>query len=90
MPLTKGAKKADRQTQARTERNKGTKTAVKTYMKKILTLTKTDPEDAKKVLPKAYSAIDTACKKNIIHKKNAARKKSLLARTIAAAEGKKK
>lgn len=90
MPITKSAKKAARQAISRTERNKSTTTQVKTFMKKILTLSKTDVEGAKKVLPKAYSVIDTACKKNILHKNNADRKKSRLARTIAAAESKNK
>ena len=90
MPITKSARKAMRQTAARTERNKGTRTAVKTYMKKVLTLSKSDSAEAEKVLPKAYKVIDTAAKKNIIHKSNAARKKSSLARAIAAGKGKSK
>lgn len=87
MPVIKSAKKKARQAIVRTERNKATRTKVKTFMKKVVTLSKTNLEEAKKVLPLAYSAIDTAQKKNIFHRNNAARKKSLLARTIAAAEG---
>lgn len=90
MPVTTSAKKATRQAYARTARNKATRTQVKTYVKKVMTLCKSDVEGAKKVLPTAYKVIDTACKKNIIHKSNASRKKSLLARTIAAAETKVK
>ena len=90
MPITKGAKKAARQALSRTERNKSTSTQVKTFMKKVLTLSKTDVEGAKKVLPKAYSVLDTACKKNLLHKNNVDRKKSRLARCIAAAESKSK
>ena len=90
MPITKSAKKAMRQTYSRTERNKATRTKVKTYMKKVLVLSKTDPEKAKKVLPTAYKVIDTACKKNALHKNNANHKKSRLAKAVGAAEAKKK
>lgn len=86
MPITKSAKKAMRQQYARTERNKGIKTVVKTFMKKVLELSKDDPENAKKLLPKAYNVIDTAAKKNIIHPNNADRKKSRLARAVSAGE----
>ena len=90
MPITKSAKKAMRQTYARTARNKSAGTQVKTYMKKVMTLSKSDVAEAQKVLPTAYKVIDTACKKNLIHKSNANRKKSRLARVVAAAEAKKK
>lgn len=88
MPVTKSAKKAVRQAKARTERNKGTQTKVKTFMKKVLVLSKTDVDAAKKILPEAYSVIDTACKKNLMHKNTAARKKSRLARAVAVLEKK--
>jgi small subunit ribosomal protein S20 len=83
MPVTRSAKKKARQAIVRTERNKGWRTKLKTFMKKVQVLSKTNVEDAKKLLPEAYSVIDTACKKNLIHKNNAARKKSLLARVVA-------
>ena len=83
MPIIKSAKKKVRQAKRHFERNKATRTMVKTYIKKIVTLAKTNQEDAKKLLPKAYKIIDTASKKNILHKNNAARKKSLLARVVA-------
>lgn len=73
-----------RQDVSRTERNKATRSMLKTYMKKVLVLSKSKPEEAAKLLGKAYSVIDTASKKHIIHPNNAARKKSLLARAIAA------
>ncbi len=83
MPIIKSAKKKARQALTHYDRNQATRTKVKTYMKKVLTLSKSKPEDAKKLLPEAYSVIDTACKKHIIHKNNAAHKKSLLARSVA-------
>lgn len=83
MPVTKSAKKKARQALAHFERNKGIRTQLKTYVKKVLVLSKTDLDGAKKLLPLAYSVIDTASKKNIIHDNTAARKKSLLARAVA-------
>jgi len=86
MPITKSAKKAAKQALSREERNRGNRTKVKTFVKKVLVLSKTDVNEAKKVLPKAFSVIDTASKKNLMHKNTAARKKSRLARVVAAAE----
>ena len=86
MPVIQSAKKKARQAIKHEERNKGTRTKVKTFMKKVDTLAKTNLEEAKKVLPMAYSVLDTAAKKHMLHKNNAARKKSLLARIIAKAE----
>ena len=40
-------------------------------------------DEAAKLLPKAYKAIDMAAKKYVIHRKNAARKKSSLARMVS-------
>lgn len=88
MPITKSAIKAAKQAKTRTERNKGTKTKVKTYMKKVMVLSKTNPEEAKKSLSEAYSVIDTATKKNLLHKNTAARKKAKLARAVASSEKK--
>jgi len=82
MPIIKSAKKKARQALTHFDRNQATRTKVKTFMKKVLTLSKTKPEDAKKLLSEAYSVIDTAAKKNILHKNNAAHKKSLLARSV--------
>jgi small subunit ribosomal protein S20 len=86
MPIIKSAKKKARQAKRHEERNKATRSRVKTFIKKIMILSKTDPAGAKKLLPEAYSVMDTACKKHMLHKNNADRKKSLLARTVARAQ----
>jgi small subunit ribosomal protein S20 len=83
MPVIKSAKKKARQAKKHLERNKGVRTQIKTFMKKIQVLSKTDNAGAKKLLPQAYKVIDQACKKNIIHRNTASRKKSLVARTVA-------
>jgi small subunit ribosomal protein S20 len=90
MPITSSAQKAMRQAKARTERNKPIKTRLKTEMKKVLTLAKTDSAKAQKALPEAFSVIDTAAKKHMIHKNNANRKKSMLARVVGKAGAEKK
>jgi len=84
MPIIKSAKKKARQALRHYDRNQATRTKVKTYMKKVLTLGKGKPEDAKKLLDEAYSVLDMATKKHILHPNNAARKKSRLARAVAA------
>jgi len=58
---------------------------MKTMMKKVVDLAKAGKKDeAMKVLPQVFKAIDLASKKNIIHWKSAARKKSLVSRAVAA------
>jgi len=57
---------------------------MKTMMKKMIELVKEGKVDeAKKLLPETYKAIDTAAKKNIIHKRNAGRKKARMSRLVA-------
>ena len=80
MPIIKSAKKRMRQSIKRRERNYPVRSKLKTLFKKELEFIKNgDLENAEKNLAMTYSVIDTACKKNIIHKNNAARKKSRLA-----------
>lgn len=85
MPIIKSAKKKARQALKHYERNKATRSMVKTYMKKTLELSNSNPKDVnvKNIIAKAYSVIDTAAKKHILHPNNAARKKSRLARAFA-------
>lgn len=81
MPITKSAKKALRGSLKKKAMNDRNKKAVKESIKKIEKLVKEKKVDeAKKVLPTAYSVIDKACKKGVIKKNNASRKKSRLSR----------
>ena len=85
MPITSSAIKAARQNVKRRERRQPFNTRMKTAMRSFSDLVKEKKiEEAKKLMPAVYKAIDTATKKNIIHRNNAARKKSLLARMVAA------
>lgn len=89
MPIIKSAKKRMKQAEVRRQRNYPVRSAMKTHVKKVLLLAKEGKRDeAEKLLPETYKIIDTAAKKNIIHKNNAARKKSRLARNIANASNK--
>lgn len=81
MPITKSAKKALRGSKAKKAINDRNKKIVKESIKNIEKLVKEKKKDeAKKILPQAYSAIDKACKKGIIKKNNASRKKSRLSK----------
>lgn len=77
-----------RQAKARTARNKPAKSRLKTEIKKVLTAVKSDPAKAQKLIAAAYSVIDTAAKKHLIHKNNANRKKARLAKLVATVEKK--
>lgn len=85
MPRTKSATKSAHQSSVRRKRLQPYKTHMKTMLRKISDASKAGNRDeATKLLPTVYKSIDMAAKKNIIHKKTAARKKSLAARLIAA------
>ncbi len=84
MPILKSSIKAARQNKVRRARRQPYKTAMKTHIRSVLDLVKEGKSaDAAKVLPTAFKAIDMALKRNLIHHKNAARKKSLLARKVS-------
>lgn len=78
-----------KQSAVKKSRNLSVRSKLKTMIKKELTFIKDGKlEEATKLLPQVYSTIDTACKKNIIHRNNAARKKSRLALALSAMGGK--
>ncbi len=84
MPIIKSAKKRVKQAEIRRQRNFPVRSSMKTHIKKVLLLVKEGKkQEAEKELSVTYKIIDTAAKKNIIHKKNASNKKSRLARAIA-------
>ncbi|MBN1258271.1 30S ribosomal protein S20 [Candidatus Peregrinibacteria bacterium] len=86
MPIIKSSIKRVKQDKVKTARNRHYKSEMKSLMKIVVDYCAAGETDkAKKMLSKAIKAIDTAAKKKIIHKKNAARKKSLLERTFTAA-----
>ena len=83
MPITQSAKKAIRGSLRKKAFNDHRMRAMKEIIKKVEKLAKTDKAEAKKILSKAFQAIDKAVQKDVIKKKNAARKKSRLSRLIS-------
>lgn len=64
-------------------RNVSIKSAVKTAVRKVLEIAKTATQEELTVkLNKAYSVIDKAVSKGVLHKNTAARKKSRITRHI--------
>lgn len=83
MPIIKSAIKRMRQNKVRNTRLQPYKTQLKTMMKKLTDLAKAGKkDDAAKLMPAVYKAIDTAAKKGLIHKKNAGHKKSLMMKLV--------
>jgi len=81
MPITKSAKKALKGSLVKKAMNDRNKKAIKESMKSIEKLVKEKKKDeAKKLLPVAYSAIDKACKRGVLKKNTASRRKALLSR----------
>ncbi len=78
MPILKNAKKALRASKRKQIVNRGVKTQVKTNLDKVL-----KGKEAKD-LPAAFSAIDKAVKKNLIHKNKAARLKARASKATVA------
>lgn len=83
MPITKAANKAMRQSRVRNARNQICKNRMKTMMKNILKHVKAgEHAEAQKLLSSVLSSIDMACKKNLIHHRNAAHKKSRVQKAV--------
>lgn len=87
MPVIKSVFKNVRVNERKRLINLKTKSAFKDSVKEIkYLLTAKKVADAEKLLPKAYKMLDIAAKKHVIAANSAARKKSSLARAIAAAK----
>lgn len=83
MPIIKAAIKHLRQSQRRRQINNVIKNRLKKTIKEMTRLANQKKMDEfTKRLPEAVSIIDKAAKKNLIHKKNASRKKSSLAHLL--------
>ena len=86
MANTASAKKQILVSERKTVRNKTARTATKTAVKKAEAAIKAKAPDATAALQSGQSALDKAAKTGIIHPKNAARKKSRLAKKLAASK----
>lgn len=79
MPNIKSAKKRVVVNQSKAQRNKSTNTALKTAIKKANAAIETNAENKDELVKAAVKKIDQAAARGILHKNNAARKKSALA-----------
>lgn len=87
MPITKSAVKAAKQSKVRQSRLLPYKTNMRTMMRKMRdTVAAGKKDEAVKLLPTVFKSIDMAAKKNIIHRRNADRKKASMAKLIAVAK----
>lgn len=82
MPRIKSAKKRVEVTERNRERNRSWKAAVRTAANQV-EKSADDKKAGQTALVSAYSVIDRAVSKGILHKNTAARKKSQLAKKIA-------
>jgi len=83
MPNIKSAKKRVIVNNKKTELNKSIRSEVKTAIKKVDALIKEGKlEDAKIALSEAFSIIDAACSKKVLHANNAANKKAKLSKKL--------
>jgi small subunit ribosomal protein S20 len=82
MPHTKSAKKSLRQDEKRRLRNRAAKKAIRVQIKTFLGAI--EGEKAADELKAAIRRLDKAAAKSVIHPNTAARKKSQLARMLAA------
>ena len=85
MATHKSALKKTRQDEVRRVRNKAYKTRVKNVVKIVeAAVLEKNREAAEKALHEAISVIDRVASKGVIHKNNAARKKSRLTKKVNA------
>ncbi len=78
MPNIKSAKKRVKVIATKTERNKAMNSALKTEIKKANAAISSNADNKAEQVKVAVKAIDKACAKGLLHKNNAARKKSAL------------
>ena len=83
MPNIKSAKKRVKVTSAKNLQNKKLMSNLRTVIKKAEAAIVKDDDNKAEVVQYAVKRIDQACAKGLIHKNNAARKKSALACKVA-------
>lgn len=84
MANLKSSKKDIRRIAKRTVRNQSTRSALKTYIKKVrVAVDNGDKEQAAVALQMATKQIDKAVQRGIIHKNQGSRRKSRIAQKVA-------
>jgi small subunit ribosomal protein S20 len=82
MPNIKSAKKRVLVSKSKAARNKSQNSALKTAIKKANAAAASNSADKEAIVKAAIKTVDQACAKGLIHKNNAARKKSTLAKLL--------
>ncbi len=83
MPQRRTAVKDLRKNRTRHMRNLDIKTDLKKTVKKFLSAVKDKKSETQELLKVLYKKMDKAAKRNILHKKTAARRKSRFAKLLA-------
>lgn len=78
MANTKSALKRIKVSEKKHQRNQAVKSSTRTFVKKARTVITQEPTAAQDDLKAAISALDIAARKGVIHRNNAARRKSRL------------
>lgn len=86
MPQRRTAIKELRKNRTRHMHNLDVKTELKKTLKNFTQTAATKKENAAELLKEVYKKLDKAAKRNVIHKKTAARRKAKFARLAAAAK----
>lgn len=90
MPITKSAIKKARQDVKARKHNRAIRVDYKEAAKEVKKFALAgDLKKAQEALKKAYSELDKAAKRNVLHKNNASRRKSRLSEIIVKAKGQK-
>ena len=82
MPNTRSAEKQMRVAERRRMRNRAVKSAVKTFIRKAERGIVATAEDAQALVTQAVKSLDKAASKGILHRRNAARRKSRLMKKL--------
>ena len=82
MPNIKSAKKRVQTSRANNERNKAARSALRTAIKKADAAIDSKAKDKDVLVKEAVVSIDKAAGKGLLHKNNAARKKSALVKKL--------
>jgi small subunit ribosomal protein S20 len=86
MANTKSALKRIKTSEKRRQRNVAVKSATRTYVKKARTAIAQNAGESEADVMAAIAALDKAAKKGVIHRNNAARRKSRLMKRFNAAQ----
>jgi small subunit ribosomal protein S20 len=86
MPQRRTAIKEHRKNHTRRMQNLDIKTDLKKTLKAFISATQEKKADSKELLKTVYKKLDKAAKRNVMHKKTAARRKARFAKLLTASK----